>query len=172
MRHALLLIVPLLAGCAGAPRPAAPSAEAPPSVLERLAGAWTGVLEYADYGNGRRVQLQTEMEATLADGGSTLRLALKFREPNGRIVEGSDTHAIDVAAGRYVIDGDTFAISTLRGFGEGEGGALVLDGRGRENDAPVPARQTLVLSGDSLRITRETRDPLQFRNEYRFVRRR
>ena len=39
-----------------------------------------------------------------------------------------------------------------------------------DNDRPEPVRHTITLSGDTLRMLKETRSPWQFRNEYRLVR--
>ncbi len=47
---------------------------------------------------------------------------------------------------------------------------MVLTGTVIDNDRPEPARFTYTLAGDSLRITKETRSPWQFRNEYRLAR--
>jgi hypothetical protein len=165
-----LLVVLSLASCAApAPRDQ-PGPSAEPDVLAALAGSWTGVLEYADYQSDRRVQLPTRITA-VADGASrTLTLDYVYREPNGESVTSRGEHAINVAAGRYVMGSDTFAIDALHGFAAGGEGRLVVTGTVMENDRPQPARHTITLTGDSLRILKETRSPWQFRNEYRMTR--
>lgn len=166
MRSALLFALLVASACARAPQ-----GPPRPRVFEQISGRWTGTLEYADFRGGPRVRLPTELEAGTGERGRELALAFRYREPSGAVVRGSARHALDVGTGRYVIDRDTFAITTLEGFTAGQGGGrLVMDGRIRENGVVVPARQTLVLQGDTLRLLKETREPLQFRNEYRLVR--
>lgn len=139
-------------------------------VLGALAGRWTGVLEYADYRSGRRVQLPTRVAATADGAAGTLDLGFVYREPSGDTVTSRSAHRMDLAAGRYGMDEDTFAIASLEGFTSAAGGRMVLTGMVMENDRPEPARHTFTLAGDTLRILKETRDPWQFRNEYRLVR--
>lgn len=163
------LLVALSAPACVAPVPSsAPSP--PPDVFAALAGNWTGVLEYADYRSDRRVQLPTRLAATAADASRTLSLAYEYREPNGETVTSRGVHRIDPAAGRYVMGSDTFSIGTLEGFATRDAGRMIVTGAVIDNDRPEPARYTFVLAGDSLRITKETRSPWQFRNEYRLVR--
>jgi hypothetical protein len=165
-----LLLALSLAACA-APSPrmeAAPSAG--PDVFGVLAGSWTGVLEYADYRSDRRVQLATRVVAAADGAAGTLTLDYTYREPNGESVTSRGLHRIDVPAGRYVMGNDTFAIGALEGFAARGAGRMVVTGTVIDNDRPEPARHTFVLSGDTLRITKETRSPWQFRNEYRLVR--
>lgn len=165
----LLLMLSLVACAAPSPRvAAAPSAG--PDVMGVLAGSWTGVLEYADYRSDRRVQLPTRLVAAAYGGPGTLTLNYSFREPSGQSVTSLELHRIDVAAGQYVMGRDTFALGALEGFSPGGGGRMVMTGTVMENDRPEPARHTFTLSGDTLRITRETRSPWRFRNEYRLVR--
>jgi hypothetical protein len=166
-RRALLVLS--LAACA----PAAPRAEPMPSspdVFAALQGSWTGVLEYSDYRNGRRVQLPTRVTAVAAEQGRMLTMDFVYREPNGSEVTSRSVHRMDLAAGRYVMEGDTFAVSMVEGFAGARGGQLVLSGTVEENDRPEPARHTFTLRGDTLSVLKETRSPLQFRNEHRLVR--
>jgi hypothetical protein len=166
-----ILLVLSLAACAAPAPPAAGVSPGRSDVLGALAGSWTGVLEYADYRSDRRVQLPMRLTAVPQDGGRALDLRYVFREPNGDTVTSSGMHRVDLPAGRYVMDEDTFAISAITGFGAGGGGGrMVLTGTVIDNDRPEPARYTYVLAGDSLRVTKETRSPWQFRNEYRLVR--
>lgn len=155
-----------LAACASA-RPASPAA---PDVFAALAGSWTGVLEYVDYGNGQRVQLPTRITAVREDDGRTLTLRYVYREPNGDTVTSRGVHRMDAAAARYVMGSDTFAVAALEGFGADGSGRMVMEGTVEENGQPQPARHTFTLAGDTLRMLKETRAPLQMRNEYRMVR--
>jgi hypothetical protein len=58
----------------------------------------------------------------------------------------------------------------VEGFVGLSGGRVVMTGTVLDNNRPEPVRHTFTLSGDTLRMTKETRSPLQFRNEYRLVR--
>jgi hypothetical protein len=168
MRAVLLLVLLALGGCAA---PAPPAAPAPaPDVFAALAGRWTGVLEYADYRSDGRVQLPTRLTASVDGTGRTLTLAYVYREPSGREVTSYAVHRIDPAAGRYRMGDDTFAIAASEGFGAAGGGRMVVTGTVLDNDRQEPARYTITLSGDTLRILKETRTPWTFRNEYRMTR--
>jgi hypothetical protein len=166
MRASLpVCIALLLASCA--PVPPAPAAV--PDPFAAVEGSWTGVLEYADYGSGRRVQLPTHMVAAREGDGRTLVLRYVYREPSGDTVTSQSVHRME--SGRYLMGSDTFAVTALEGFIPGGGGGrMVVEGTVEENDQPQPARHTLTLAGDSLRMLTETRSPPQFRNEYRMVR--
>lgn len=144
-----------------APAPAA-------DVFAAVRGSWSGVLEYADYRSNRRVQLPTRLTA-VADGGM-LTLDWVYTEPSGETVTSRAVHQVDVAAGRYVMESDTFRIEVLKGFALAGGGRMVLAGTVIDNDRPEPARYGFTLQGDTLRLLKETRSPWQFRNEYRLVR--
>lgn len=163
-----LLVLLSVAGCAA---PAPPAAPAPaPDVFAALAGRWTGVLEYADYRSDRRVQLPTRLTTSVDGTGRTLTWAYVYREPSGQEVTSDAVHRIDPAAGLYLMGEDTFAIAAQEGFGAEGGGRMVLTGTVLDNDRQEPARYTYTLSGDTLRILKETRTPWTFRNEYRMTR--
>jgi hypothetical protein len=164
-----LLVALALAACAAPVPQAEPAPAAAPEVFSALAGRWTGVLEYADYRSDGRVRLPTRLTAAADDAGRTLTLAWIYTEPSGKEVTSDGVHRMDRAAGRYVMGSDTFAISALEGFAA-RGGRMVLTGTVVDNDRPEPARHTFTLSGDTLRILKETRSPWQFRNEYRLTR--
>lgn len=165
-----LLVALTLGGCASSAPRGESASSAAPDVFATLAGSWTGVLEYSDYRSERRVQLPTRVAMRADEASRVLSLAYEYREPNGEAVTSRSMHGIDVAAGRYVMGSDTFAIGVLEGFDARGGGRMVLTGTVIDNDRPEPARHTFTLAGDTLRILKETRSPLRFRNEYRLVR--
>lgn len=164
----LLLIAMSLAACATA----APRVDPPPpvDVFAALDGSWSGVLEYADYRTDRRVQLPTRLTASASEGGTALTMDYVYTEPNGETVASQGAHRIDIPAGRYVMGTDTFDVGMVEGFTGSAGGRIVMTGTVIDNDRPEPARHTITLSGDTLRILKETRSPWQFRHEYRLVR--
>ena len=170
MNATLPLFVSLCLAACAAPAPRAePSPAAGAGVFAAMAGSWTGVLEYADYRSDRRVQLATRLTAVPGEGNGTLALRYVYREPSGDTVTSRTEHRIDTAAGRYVMESDTFAIAALEGFAPADG-RMVVTGTVLDNDRPEPARYTFSVTGDTLRILKETRSPWQFRNEYRLVR--
>jgi hypothetical protein len=164
----LLLVALLLGACT----PPSPRVDPPPpaDVFGALDGSWSGVLEYADYRTDRRVQLATRLTAAASEEGRTLSLDYVYTEPNGENVTSQGVHHLDMTAGRYVMGSDTFDVGLVEGFVSAAGGRLVMTGTVVDNDRPEPVRHTLTLSGDTLRMLKETRSPWQFRNEYRLVR--
>jgi hypothetical protein len=162
------LLVLSLAACSSA----APRVDSPPpaDVFAVLDGSWSGVLEYADYRTDRRVQLATRLTADASDEGRALTLDYVYTEPNGENVTSRSVHRMDLQAGRYVMGGDTFDVGMVEGFVGPAGGRMVLTGTVMDNERQEPVRHTITLSGDTLRMLKETRSPWQFRNEYRLVR--
>lgn len=165
----LLFAVLSLGACSTAP-PRTDPLPPPQQVFTALEGSWTGVLEYADYRTDRRVQLPTRVTAAASEQGRTLTLDYVYTEPNGDTVTSQSVHRIDLRAGRYVMGSDTFAVGAVDGFASPTAGRMMLTGTVMDNDRPEPVRHTITLRGDSLRWIKETRSPLQFRNEYRLVR--
>jgi hypothetical protein len=163
----LLLVALSLGACTAAP----PRVDMPPpaDVFAALDGSWSGVLEYADYRTDRRVQLATRLTAASAEGGM-LTLDYVYTEPNGENVTSRSVHRMDLPAGRYVMGNDTLEVGMVEGFVGAPGGRMVLTGMVEDNDRQEPVRHTITVSGDTLRMLKETRSPWQFRNEYRLVR--
>lgn len=157
-----------LAACSSA----APRSDSPPpaDVFVVLDGSWSGVLEYADYRSDRRVQLATRLTADASEEGRALTLDYVYTEPNGENVTSRSIHRLDLQEGRYVMGSDTFSVGMVEGFVSPAGGRVVLTGTVLDNDRQEPVRHTITLSGDTLRMLKETRSPWQFRNEYRLVR--
>jgi hypothetical protein len=162
----------LIALSLGACTPSAPRVDPPPppDVFAALDGSWSGVLEYADYRSDRRVQLPTRLAAAASEQGRTLSLDYVYTEPSGENVTSQGVHRLDMAAGRYAMGSDTFDVGMVEGFVSAAGGRMVMTGTVMDNDRPEPVRHTFTLSGDTLRMLKETRSPWQFRNEYRLVR--
>ena len=174
LRTTLIVGAVLLSpACAGRTVAARSGSAAPADILPALVGDWTGVLEYADYRTGARVQLPTQLAATLASGA--LQVAFTYREPSGITVNGNSLHRALNDGRRYVIGTDTLTTLFIDGFhrmpnGAAAAGVASFIGTAVENDVVVPARHTIILRGDSLVIRKETGDPPRFRNEYRFHR--
>jgi hypothetical protein len=164
----LIAALALCACTTAAPRVDPPAAAA--DVFAAMDGSWSGVLEYADYRTDRRVRLPTRLTATAGEQGGMLTLDYVYTEPSGETVTSSGVHRMDVGAGRYVMGSDTFRVETVQGFQGAAGGRLVLTGTVLDNDRQESVRHTFTLSGDTLRLLKETRSPWQFRNEYRLVR--
>jgi hypothetical protein len=150
--------------------------QAPDAYHRAITGTWTGTLEYRDYRSDGRVTLKTRLiVAPSADG---LELAYTYDDGPGKTVRSLERVTIGADRESYRIrNGDgtydtTFAAAGLRQFGSGSD-QVVLVGKGTENDQPVDVRITIVATGNSLSMLRESRlagaDCL-FRNEYRFTR--
>lgn len=92
------------------------------------------------------------------------------QEPPIRSARRVWTNLVHRAAGRFVMGTDTFDVGMVEGFVSAGGGQMVMTGTVMDNDRPEPVRHTITLSGDTLRMLKETRSPWQFRNEYRLVR--
>lgn len=161
------------------PQPRIKTALAPPALLTRLAGNWSGTLEYRDYQSGGRVTLPTLMQATLSPDADRVQLRFTYDDGPGKTVYGGFTLAFDsqeAIASKTEEDGqpDLYrVIGDLTAIGSAPT-TLVLWGRGIENGQAVDVRETLTLSANSYELLRETRlkgqGAFQFRHVYRFHR--
>ena len=144
-----------------------------------LAGAWRGSLTYRDYGSGKKVVLPTSAKIA-ASAGNTLDVALVYDDGPGKTVRSTDTWALNDDASQWRMNRDQLAVSSYRiaaGAGAGievdagTGGAprtgagtdlsLVALGSSIENGAPVQVRLVVLRRGDTLTISRATRQPDQ-----------
>lgn len=161
------------------PKPRKQPDLAPPALLTRLAGKWSGSLEYRDYQSGGRVTLPTLMQATLSPEADRVQLRFTYDDGPGKTVFGGFTLAFDskeAIASKTEEDGqpDLYrVVGDLTATGSAPT-TLVLWGRGRENGQAVDVRETLILSANSYELLRETRlkgqGAFQFRHAYRFGR--
>ena len=157
-----------------------PKAEiAPPALLSRLTGTWTGTLEYRDYQSDGRVKLPTLMRGDLAPDSKSVKLHFTYDDGPGKTVYGGFVLAFDAQeaiASKMEEEGspDLYrVIGDLAAKGP-EPTTLVLWGQGTENGEAVDARETLTVSATSYELLRETRPKgkgeFQFRHVYRFTR--
>lgn len=67
------------------------------TVLSSLDGSWAGVLEYANYGTGERVEIPVALEQEATAIEPTLVRRVTFTDP-GRVIESSEVARLDAAA--------------------------------------------------------------------------
>ena len=174
------LVTPTLADFeAGIDRPfeVAKGAASPPapSLAEAFAGAWTGTLDYRDFGNDRRAVLPTQaIGAAQGDGAS---VAFTFDDGPGKTVRSTvswtlapDGRTLTVGQGK---DAETMTVVERRGGPKAGDLTLVAEGRGEENGAAVAVRTILTRRTGELSITRQTQapgGPFLLRDAYRLAR--
>jgi len=150
------------------------------SPLAPTTGLLRGVLEYKDYGSGRRVELPTWMHtAPISDDADGRTLSYRQRtiydDGPGKTIYSPDELRI---AGNLWIEGDPVASpDTLRIVSRQRLGAntrIVLRGRGTDDNKPVEFRYTVMLGANTFSRLKEYRftdtAPWQYRHEYRFRR--
>lgn len=142
-------------------------AVAAPDLSASLAGAWTGTLQYRDFGNDRQVTLPTTV--TFSGPATALRGDYVYDDGPGKTVRSTEQWSLD---GSTLTLGGTPARVTVYGAGTGADVTLEVEGAGEENKRPVAMRTLLSRAGDQLTITRLTQLPGQpwlTRHVYRFV---
>lgn len=158
MKH---IIAFLAACCIGLPAVAAPD------VAQSLAGAWTGTLQYRDFGNDRQVTLPTTV--TFSGPATALRGDYVYDDGPGKTVRSTEQWSLDGST--LTLDGTAASVTTYRA-GTGADVTLEVEGSGEENKRPVAMRTLVARTGDALTITRLTQLPGQpwlTRHVYRFV---
>jgi hypothetical protein len=132
-----------------------------PDLAQTLAGAWSGALDYRDFGNDRRNILPTQMSGS--EDGSGVILSFAFDDGPGKTVRSTERWTISPDGTNLLIrNGDDVEEMTIveRRGGEGAGAlTLVAEGRGAENGAAVAVREILTRRGASLSIARLTQRP-------------
>lgn len=133
------------------------------SFFTEIAGKWKGTLEYSDYTSGKRVTMNVFITVTPSADGTSANVATIY-DDFGKVYRAKGTERIDLAAKRFVEDKTEFAIES------NEPGKMVLLGQTQDGNDVQRTRKTITYSADSLSILKETRDPWQFRNEYKLKR--
>ncbi len=150
------------------------------SPLAPTVGVMRGVLEYRDYGNGRRVLLPTVVHTAPIGQTAAFRQRTVYDDGPGNTIYSTEQLQI---VGDQWIEG---AAAADGGMPEGrrvlrivsrrrtpEGLVLVLRGRGMDDNQPVEFRYTVTLARSVQRRLKEFRRPgqaWQYRHEYRFGR--
>lgn len=135
--------------------------------FSKIVGRYEGTLEYADYKTDERVTLKTWLEIKV-DGSNDAAIFSYFYDDFGKSVAEQSRHRIDRRAKKYFVDTDEFAIKELS-FAK-SAGKIVLLGKQIDNETLEPIRKTFVFDQDSLTFLKETRQPFQFRNQYKLKR--
>jgi hypothetical protein len=131
--------------------------------FQQLAGNWEGTLEYQDYSQDKRVKLKTYLTITPAVDGNSAEF-LTVYDDFGRIIKSRQIYKIDAAAKTYATGDYVYKIDSV------EAGKIVLSGSGQDGEKIEPIRQTITFDENSLSFLKETRSPLQFRNQTIFRR--
>jgi hypothetical protein len=147
------------------------TALAAPDLAQSLAGAWTGSLQYRDFGNDRQVTLPTTV--TFSGPATALRGDYVYDDGPGKTVRSSEQWSLapDGSTLTLATGGTPARVTTYRA-GTGADVTLEVAGSGEENKQPVAMRTLVERTGDALTITRLTQLPGQpwlTRHVYRFV---
>ncbi len=140
---------------------------AAPDLSASLAGAWTGSLQYRDFGNDRQVTLPTTV--TFSGPATALRGEYVYDDGPGKTVRSTQQWSLDGST--LTLDGAPARVTTYRA-GTGADVTLEVEGTGEENKQPVAMRTLVARTGDALTITRLTQLPGQpwlTRHVYLFV---
>lgn len=128
-----------------------------------IAGKWKGTLEYSDYTSGKRVTMNVLITVMPSVDGTSANVTTLY-DDFGKVYRANGTESIDIAAKKFVEDKTEFVIES------NEAGKMVLIGQTQDGNDMQRTRKTITYSADSLSILKETRDPWQFRNEYKLKR--
>ncbi len=134
-----------------------------PAYFNAISGKWKGTLEYSDYTSGKRVTMSVLITIEPSADGTSATIKTLY-DDFGKVYRANGTERIDLATKKFVEDKTEFSIET------NESGKLVLLGKTQDGNDVQRTRKTITYSADSLSILKETRDPWQFRNEYKLKR--
>jgi hypothetical protein len=126
--------------------------------FQTVAGNWEGTLEYLDYTENKRVQLNTYLTIKPAADGNSAEITTIY-DDFGRIIKDVEIEKIDAAAKLFTIGETAYKIESS------EGGKIVLLGKGQDGNDVQPIRKTITFDANSLVYLKETRTPWQFRNQ-------
>jgi C-terminal processing protease CtpA/Prc len=126
--------------------------------FQTIEGKWQGTLEYLDYSSNERVKLKTFVVIKASTDGNSAEIFTTY-DDFGKILRDGETERIDLAAKKFFIGEEEFAIESI------ENGKIVLLGSGEDGEKIEPFRKTITYTDDSLKVLKETRTPWQFRNE-------
>ena len=128
-----------------------------------LAGNWVGTLEYKDYSRpDKRVTLPTKLAISYTADSSALLMYFTYDDGPGKIVQDSDRFEANAAATR--VTWGTPGSTSMQQFEVSDAPSakgvvsFVLQGEGSDNNKPATIRETFVISRDTLRILKETRE--------------
>lgn len=156
----------------------------PESLLEGMAGQWTGALGYRDYQSNELFELPVETSIALAADGRTLIRTSRFDEGAAPDVFIVSAAAFDAESGLYETAGfragramwvsrERVAVSEAR---DNTHWTLVFTERGTDDDRAADIRVTLTRNGDEVLSVKEVDyldDPavrFEFRNQTRLRR--
>ena len=141
-------------------------------LAQSLAGAWTGSLQYRDFGNDKQVVLPTTV--TFSGPATALQGDYVYDDGPGKTVRSREQWSLAPDASTLTL-GAAGTPARVTSYVEGSGADVTLEaeGTGVENRQAVAVRTLLARRGDTLTITRLTQLPGQpwlTRHVYRFVR--
>ena len=137
-----------------------------------LAGAWSGTLQYRDFGNDKQVVLPATV--TFSGPATALRGDYVYDDGPGKTVRSTEQWSLAPDGATLQLDaaGAPARVTAYRGDHDTDL-TLAAEGTGEENQQAVAVRTLLERRGDDLTITRLTQLPGQswrVRHVYRLVR--
>lgn len=141
--------------------------------LKRLAGDWTGELEYLDYQNDQsKVRLKMRATNTVADG--KVSQAIIYVEPNGKEVKSDGWFSLSPDGANIVEEKMRWTITKNLFDKQAKTRTIVYETKGRDNDRNADLRETLIVGKNEFSITKEVRyentDEYFVRNTHRYIR--
>lgn len=132
-------------------------------LFRSIAGKWKGTLEYSDYTSEKRVTMNVLITIEPSPDGTLAKVATLY-DDFGQVYRTESEERIDAAAKKFFEDKYEFSIESS------EPGKVILLGQTQDGNTIERTRKTITYSADSLSILKETRDPWQFRNQYKLNR--
>ncbi|MEM1071454.1 MAG: hypothetical protein AAGH71_01340 [Planctomycetota bacterium] len=154
-------------------------------ITRSMDGEWAGVLEYANYSDGRRVEIPMAVEQEASAIAPVVLRHVTFTDP-GKIIESGEIVAIDAQSRTLSIrsmsggddegDGELWAVEAAE-IADPDDWSLVLERDGRDDNRPARLRLTQRMLDGKLSSRKEVDytdddgEAFVFRNEFRLERR-
>ncbi|HEY3637102.1 MAG TPA: S41 family peptidase [Rhizomicrobium sp.] len=129
----------------------------PPRLDQALAGNWSGMLDYRDFGNDKRVVLPTS--AVASNDLGAVSFAFTYKDGPSKIVHDTDRWSLSTDEKSLIVNGDSYRVVEYVGGAAESDMTLVAEGSGKENDRDVIARIVVARRGGSLTLSRLTARP-------------
>jgi hypothetical protein len=141
--------------------------------LRILQGKWEGELEYLDFSDGKsKVRLSSTFDCKYSETERKVSISIQFREPNGKIINGTSSITLLENGDQVLIDGEQWKVATAKVSATPDSLVIVLERKGADNNKPADLKKIIrVEKGSTFTYTKQVRyqdgEAFFTRNEYR-----
>jgi hypothetical protein len=127
--------------------------------LQRLAGKWTGELEYLDFGNNQtKSRIRAALKCDYASATRTLAMKVSFREPDGKTIEDEASFVVSEDGRKLTFEQAEWDVTKVEAPSDSGNLTLIFERTGADNQREADLKNTVVLDdAGRLIVTKEVR---------------